>query len=169
MAMNQALIGEFDYEMANTRKTLERVPDAKFDWKPHAKSFSLGALAGHIAFIPFWARDTIQKPDFDVNPVGGHVAQPPPLKTRADVLAFFDQGVAAARAALQGASDEALMAPWSLLSGGKAIFTMPRVAVLRSMIMNHLVHHRGQLTVYLRMNDLPVPALYGPSADEGNM
>jgi uncharacterized damage-inducible protein DinB len=163
------LIGEFDHEMANTRKTLERVPDAKFDWKPHAKSFSLGALAGHIAFIPFWARDTIQKPDFDVNPAGGHVAQPPPLQNRADVLAFFDKGVAEARAALQGASDQTLMAPWSLLSGGKAIFTMPRVAVLRSMIMNHLVHHRGQLTVYLRMNDLPVPALYGPSADEGNM
>ena len=94
--------------------------------------------------------------------------QPPPMKTRADVLAFFDKGVAEARAALAGASDESLMKPWSLLSGGKTIFTMPRIAVLRSMIMNHMVHHRGQLTVYLRLNDLPVPALYGPSADESN-
>lgn len=169
MAMNQALIGEFDHEMANTRKTLERVPDAKFDWKPHAKSFSMGALAGHIAFIPCWARDTIRMPDFDVNPPGGQLAQPPPLKSRADILAFFDKGVAEARAELATVSDQSLMTSWSLLSGGKTVFTMPRVAVLRSMIMNHMVHHRGQLTVYLRMNDLPVPALYGPSADESNM
>jgi uncharacterized damage-inducible protein DinB len=169
MAMNQAMLGEFDHEMANSRKALERVPDDKFDWKPHAKSFSMGALAGHIAFIPFWARDTIQKPDFDVNPVGGQVTQPPTMKNRADVLAFFDRGVAEARAALAAASDQTLMAPWSLLSGGKAIFTMPRIAVLRSFIMNHMIHHRAQLTVYLRMNDVPVPALYGPSADEGQM
>ena len=166
MGMNQALIGEFDHEMANTRKTLERVPDAKFDWKPHTKSFSMGALAGHIAFIPHWATVTIEKPEFDVNPTGGQPMQTPPMKTRADVLAFFDKSVADARAALMAVSDQSLMVPWSLLSGGKAIFTMPRVAVLRSMIMNHMVHHRGQLTVYLRLNDVPVPALYGPSADE---
>jgi uncharacterized damage-inducible protein DinB len=169
MAMNQALIGEFDQEMANARKTIERVPDAKLDWKPHTKSFSMGALAGHIAFIPHWASLTIEKLEFDVNPVGGQPVQPPPLKTRADILAFFDKGVAEARAALMAASDQSLMTPWSLLSGGKTVFTMPRIAVLRSMIMNHLVHHRGQMTVYLRMNDVPVPALYGPSADEPNM
>jgi uncharacterized damage-inducible protein DinB len=169
MAMNQALIGEFDHEMANTRKTIERVADAKFDWKPHAKSFSMGALAGHLAFIPQWAKVTIEQPSFDVNPAGGQPVQPPPMKNRADVLAFFDSGVAATRAALLAATDENLMKPWSLLSGGKPIFTMPRIAVLRSMIFNHMVHHRGQLTVYLRMNDLPVPALYGPSADESNM
>ena len=166
MAMNQALLGEFDHEMANARKAIERVPDAKFDWKPHTKSFSMGALAGHIAFIPQWAKVTIEEPEFDVNPTGGQQVQPPSLKTRAEILAYFDKGVAEARAALANASDQNLMTSWSLLSGGKAIFTMPRVAVLRSMIMNHMVHHRGQLTVYLRMNDLPVPALYGPSADE---
>jgi len=166
MAMNQALLGEFDHEMANARKTIERVPDGKFDWKPHDKSFSMGALAGHIAFIPHWAKVTIDTPEFDVNPVGGQAPQPAPMKTRADMLAFFDKGVAEARAALAGASDQSLMTQWSLLSGGKPIFTMPRVAVLRTMIMNHMVHHRGQLTVYLRLNDLPVPALYGPSADE---
>ena len=166
MAINQSLLGEFDHEMANTRKTLDRVPDGKFDWKPHAKSFSMGALAGHVAFIPHWAKMTIEMPQFDVNPPGGQTARPPEMKTRADVLAYFDQGVAGARKALAGASDQTLMTPWSLLSGGKTIFTMPRIAVLRSMIMNHMIHHRAQLTVYLRLNDLPVPALYGPSADE---
>ena len=169
MAMNQALLGEFDHEFANARKTLERVPDAKFDWKPHAKSFSMGALAGHIAFIPHWAVETIEKPEFDVNPPGGSMTQPPPMKTRADVLTYFDKSVAEARAALAGASDQNLMTPWSLLAGGKNIFTMPRIAVLRSFIMNHMIHHRAQLTVYLRLNDLPVPALYGPSADETQM
>jgi len=168
MAMSQALIGEFDHEMANTRKALERVPDEKFDWKPHTKSFSMGALAGHLAFIPQWAKATIETPEFDVNPPGGQQVQPPPMKTRADVLAYFDKGVAEARSALLAVSDENLMKQWSLLAGGKTIFAMPRIAVLRGMIMNHMVHHRGQLTVYLRMNDLPVPALYGPSADEPN-
>jgi len=169
VAMNQALLGEFDHEFANARKTLERVPDAKFDWKPHAKSYSMGALAGHIAFIPHWAMHTIEKSEFDVNPPGGSMTQPPPMKSRADVLAFFDKGVAEARAALAGASDQSMMTPWSLLAGGKIIFTMPRIAVLRSFIMNHMIHHRGVLTVYLRLNDLPVPALYGPSADETQM
>lgn len=169
MAMSQALIGEFDHEMANTRKTLERVPDAKFDWKPHAKSFSMGGLAGHISFIPQWAKLTVELPEFDVNPPGGQPVQMPALKTRAEILAYFDKGVVEARAAILAASDESMMKQWSLLSGGKTVFAMPRVAVLRSMIMNHLVHHRGQLTVYLRMNDVAVPALYGPSADETGM
>jgi uncharacterized damage-inducible protein DinB len=166
MAMNQSLIGEFDHEMANTRRTIERVPDDKFDWKPHAKSFSLGELAGHLAFIPQWAKIVIERPQFDVNPVGGQAMQMPSLKTRAEMLALFDAGVAETRAALLAASAEKLMKTWSLLSGGKPVFTMPRVVVLRGMIMNHMIHHRGQLTVYLRMNDVPVPALYGPSADE---
>jgi uncharacterized damage-inducible protein DinB len=95
--------------------------------------------------------------------------QPPQLKTRAEVLAFFDKGVPEARAAIAAASDETMMQPWALLSGGKTVFSMPRVAVLRGMIMNHMIHHRGQLGVYLRLNDLPVPSIYGPSADEGNM
>jgi uncharacterized damage-inducible protein DinB len=169
MAINQALLGEFDHEMANTRRALERVPDAKFDWKPHTKSMSMGALASHVAFIPYWGKLTLETPTFDVNPPGGQSARPPELKTKADVLAFFDKSVPETRAAIAGASDESMMTPWSLLNGGKTIFTMPRVAVLRSMIMNHLIHHRAQLCVYLRLNDVPVPGLYGPSADEGNM
>ena len=169
MPMNQALLPEFDHEMANTRKTLDRVPDDKFDWKPHTKSMAMGTLATHVALIPEWAGMTLNTPQFDVHPVGGPEMRPPVFKTRAEVLAHFDKSAADARAALAGASDEALMTPWSLLSAGTPIFTMPRVAVLRSMIMNHMIHHRAQLGVYLRLNDIPVPALYGPSADESNM
>ena len=169
MAISQSLLGEFDHEMANARKTLERVPDGKFDWKPHSKSMSMGALAGHIAQIPSWAKMTMETPQLDVAPPGGHAMQPPELKTREQVLAFFDKSLPEARAAIAAASDQSLMAPWSLLSGGKPIFTMPRVAVLRSMIMNHMIHHRAQLGVYLRLNNIPVPAIYGPSADEGSM
>jgi uncharacterized damage-inducible protein DinB len=169
MAINQALLGEFDHEMASARKSIERVPDDKFDWKPHSKSMTMGGLASHIAMIPSWAKMTLETPQFDVNPPGGEPVQQPKLKTRAEVLAFFDQGVPAARAAIAAASDETMMQPWTLLSGGKTVFSMPRVAVLRSMIMNHMIHHRAQLGVYLRMNDIPVPAIYGPSADETGM
>jgi uncharacterized damage-inducible protein DinB len=169
MAINQSLLGEFDHEMANARKSIERVPDDKFDWKPHSKSMSMGGLAGHIAMIPTWAKMTLETQQFDVNPPGGQQMQMPQLKTRADVLAAFDQGVPAARAAIAAATDEAMMQPWALLNGGKPVFSMPRVAVLRSMIMNHMIHHRGQLGVYLRLNDIAVPAIYGPSADETGM
>jgi len=169
MAMNQALLGEFDHEMASTRKSLERVPDGKFDWKPHTKSMTMGALAAHIAFIPHWAKLTLDTPNFEVNPPGGQQARPPELKTKADVLAFFDQNVPEARAAIAAASDQSMMTPWSLLNGGKTVFTMPRIGVLRAMIMNHMIHHRAQLGVYLRLNDVPVPSIYGPSADETGM
>jgi uncharacterized damage-inducible protein DinB len=169
MAINQSLLGEFDHEMANTRKSLERVPDGKFDWKPHAKSMSMGALATHIASIPHWGKLTLETPSFDVNPPGGQRAQQPQLKSKAEVLAFFDKEVPQARAAIAAASDQSLMTQWTLLNGGKTIFSLPRVGVLRSMIMNHIIHHRAQLGVYLRLNDVPVPSIYGPSADEGNM
>src|ERR1700680_882521 len=169
MPMNQALLPEFDHEMANPRKTLERVPDGKFDWKPHTKSMAMGALAVHVASIPQWAGMTLNTPQFDVRPVGGPEARAPELHTRAEILSHFDKSTAEARAALAAASDESLMTPWSLLAAGKPIFTMPRVAVIRSMIMNHMIHHRAQLGVYLRLNDVPVPGLYGPSADEPNM
>lgn len=169
MPLNQALLPEFDHEMANTRKTLERVPDGKFDWKPHTKSMAMGALATHVASIPQWAGLTLTLPEFDVRPVGGPEARQPELHTRAEILSHFDKSTAEARAALAAASDESLMTPWSLLNAGKPIFTMPRVAVIRSMIMNYMIHHRAQLGVYLRLNDVPVPGLYGPSADEPNM
>jgi uncharacterized damage-inducible protein DinB len=169
MAINQSLLGEFDHEMASTRKSLERVPDGKFDWKPHTKSMTMGALATHIASIPHWGKLTLDTPSFDVNPPGGQQVRQPELKSKAEVLFFFDKSVPEARAAIANATDQSLMSPWSLLNGGKAVFTMPRVGVLRSMIMNHMIHHRAQLGVYLRLNDVPVPSIYGPSADEAGM
>jgi uncharacterized damage-inducible protein DinB len=169
MAISQGLLGEFDHEMANTRKSLERVPEGKFDWKPHPKSMSMGALAAHIAMIPHWGKMTLETANFDVNPPGGQPAPQPQLKSKAEVLAFFDKQVPEARAAIAGASDQALMTPWTLSNAGKPIFTLPRVGVLRAMIFNHIIHHRAQLGVYLRMNDVPVPAIYGPSADESGM
>jgi len=167
MAISRSLLGEFDQEMASARKSIERVPEGKFDWKPHQKSSTMGHLAGHIAMIPGWVKMTLETKEFDINPAGGQRQQMPQPKTKAEILAAFDQNVPAARAAIAAASDEALMQPWTLLNGGKTVFSLPRVAVLRSMVMNHMIHHRAQLGVYLRLNDVPVPAIYGPSADEG--
>lgn len=166
MALSEALLPEFDQEMAGTRKSLERVPDDKFDWKPHAKSMSLRQLTTHLALFPSWMIDTLEKTEFDYAPVGGEPYKPPAVNSAKDLLEIFDRDVPKAREALKAASDAQLMATWSLLAGGKTIFAMPRIAVLRGMVMNHLIHHRAQLGVYLRLNDVPVPALYGPSADE---
>ena len=162
MTMVDALLPEFDREMTTTRKALERVPEDKFAWKPHAKSFSLGALATHVATLPAWGRETLEESEIDI--AGG---QPPaaPL-SRAELLATFDTHVAATRSALVGRSDAELLATWTLKRGGKAIFSMPKGAVLRSFVISHLIHHRGQLSVYLRLLDVPVPSIYGPSADE---
>jgi uncharacterized damage-inducible protein DinB len=169
MAISQALLPEFDHEMASTRKTLERIPDDKFSWKPHEKSMSMGQLAVHLASVPTWGKMVMETPSLDVNPPGGSPPKQPELKTRAEILAFFDQHVPETRAALAAADDQSLLATWTLLNGGKTIFSLPRVGVLRGMIMNHLIHHRAQMGVYLRLNDIPVPSIYGPSADEGNM
>ena len=160
-----SLLPEFDLEMANTRKVLERVPEADFAWRPHAKSFSMGELAGHVASIPGWMTSTLVDDAFDVSP-GGVPASFPKAATVKEAVAMFDEGVPAARAALEAASDAAFLESWSLLASGEPLFTMPRVAVVRSFVMNHLIHHRAQLCVYLRLKDVPVPALYGPSADE---
>jgi uncharacterized damage-inducible protein DinB len=166
MALSETLLPEFDHEMAGTRKSLERVPDDKFDWKPHPKSMTMRQLTVHLVLFPSWMVDTLEKKSFDYAPVGGPPYQPPAINSRKELLEVFDRDVAKARERLKAASDAQLMETWSLLAGGKTIFSMPRVAVLRSMIMNHMIHHRAQLGVYLRLNDLPVPALYGPSADE---
>jgi uncharacterized damage-inducible protein DinB len=162
MALVDALLPEFDHEMATTRRVLERVPEDKFDWKPHAKSMTLGGLATHVATIVWWGDVTLSKPDIDLE------GQPPTkaAASRAELLALFDKNLASTRAALAGKTDAELMAPWSLKQGKQTFFTMPKAAVWRGFVMNHLVHHRAQLGVYLRMNDVPVPAMYGPSADE---
>jgi uncharacterized damage-inducible protein DinB len=167
MSISESLLPEFDLEMANTRKTLERIPDDKFDWKPHEKSFAMGALVNHLATIPSWAQPTIEQDSLDLAPPGAPPYQVVPVKSRQEALETFDKNVAAARAAIAGASDEHLFKPWTLLAGGQTIFTMPRTAVLRGFIMNHIIHHRAQLGIYLRLNDVAVPSIYGPSADEG--
>jgi uncharacterized damage-inducible protein DinB len=166
MQISDALLPEFDQEMAGTRKTLERCPEDKFDFTPHPKSFQMISLATHIVNMIGWTLDIVHKDSFDVAPVGAPPYKEEPATSSADLLAKFDRNVVAARAALAGAGDEQLMAPWSLLQGGQTYFTLPRIVCIRSFIMNHIVHHRAQLCVYLRINDIPVPALYGPSADE---
>ena len=167
MAINDAFLSEFDHEMANTRKTLERVPEDKFGWKPHPKSGTMLWLAGHVANLAGWGGFTMQSDELDIAPGGKHMDPPPPPKNRQELLDLFDKGRNDTRKALEGATDADLMKPWSLLNNGKNVFTMPKIAVIRGVVINHLIHHRGQLTVYLRLNDVPVPALYGPSADEG--
>ena len=169
MAISDALLPEFDHEMANTRKTLERVPEDKFDWQPHAKSMTMRGLTTHLSNLVSWGVHVIEKDSLDIAPVGGPPLRAKPVESVREALEAFDKSVAAARAAIQGATDEHLLKPWTLQAGGKTIFTLPRVAVLRGMLMNHMIHHRAQLGVYLRLNDVPVPPLYGPSADEGSL
>jgi uncharacterized damage-inducible protein DinB len=165
MSLSAALLPEFDQEMGKTRTTLERAPRDRFGWKPHEKSFSFMELANHLARLPGWGTWTLSTESMDLD----EFVPPPPADTPEGVLATFDRNVGEFRGALEGASDEDLLKPWTLLKGGQELLTMPRLAVLRGLILNHILHHRGQLTVYLRLNDLPVPALYGPSADETGM
>ena len=169
MAISEVLLPEFDQEMASARRTLERVPGDKFDWRPHEKSGTMLWLAGHLANIPTWATMTIGQDEMDLSPGGESPPTPEPPANVEALLATFDKNVTAARAAIAGVSDEELMKTWTLLQNGKAMLTMPKVAVLRTFVMNHLIHHRAQLGMYLRLNDLPVPSIYGPSADENPM
>jgi uncharacterized damage-inducible protein DinB len=163
MPLVDALLPEFDHEMTTTRKALERVPEERFDWKPHAKSYSLGALATHLANLPTWGTETLTKSEIDLPAV-----QPPPgaPPSKSELIAAFDRNVAAARAAMTGKTDVELLSVWSLKRGGKTLFSMPKTAVMRSFVLSHMIHHRAQLGVYLRLLDVPVPATYGPTADE---
>lgn len=166
MPMNQAFLTEFDREMATTRKFLERVPENKFDWAPHPKSMKLGDLASHLTHMPGWLEFTFAQDELDVAP-GGKQMPMNKGKNRQEVLAMFDKSVAAGRAALAAATDDAhWIQPWALKANGQTMFSMPRVAVVRTFVLNHSIHHRAQLGVYLRLNDIPVPSTYGPSADE---
>ena len=167
MAISDLLLPEFDQEMANTRRVLERVPDSKFGWKPHEKSWSMGELASHIANMIGWGDTTMNETKFDVTSVSPDQMNRA-AKSQAELLSWFDANVKKVRQSL-AKSDADYFVPWSLTRGSQVMFTMPRVACIRSFVMNHVIHHRAQLTVYLRLNNIPVPALYGPSADEGNM
>ncbi len=166
MPINQMFLGEFDHEMVSTRKTLERIPEDKLQWQPHQKSMTLGRLASHLADIPGWIEHTFAEDHLDINPPGGQNPETTQCTTRQQMLDIFDRNVTKGRAALAAATDDQFQKPWSLLNGGKNVFTLPRAAVLRGFVMNHLIHHRAQLGVYLRLNDVPVPSVYGPSADE---
>ena len=166
MSLSQALLPEFDREMANTRKVLERVPGDKLDWKAHEKSNTIGWVAMHLADIPGWVQMTLGQDSLDLAPPGAEPYRAPAVEPVPAILERFDKNVAAGRAVLAAAKDEDFAKPWSLLRGGTVLFTMPRGVVLRSFVLSHIIHHRAHLCVYLRLNDVPVPGLYGPSADE---
>ncbi len=166
MSMAQAMLEQFKKEAAGTRRMLERVPFDKAEWAPHEKSMTLGRLAGHIAEMPGWGASILTTDEFDMAPPDGEPYTPPVHESIDDVLATFDQGVSAIEAALPGVADEAFGEHWSLKSGGEEVMGGPRGALFGNMVTNHIIHHRGQLTVYLRLCDVPVPGMYGPSADE---
>lgn len=162
MPFGQALLPEYDEEMKNTRKILELVPENQFDYKPHQKSMPLGRLASHIAELPGWTMSVLNEDVFEVK----QGQKPFVAGSRQELLEKFDQSVSQGRKQIAGATDEHLAKIWSLIFAGKPVFSMPRTQVVRSMMMNHMIHHRAQLGVYLRLNEVEIPGMYGPSADE---
>ena len=163
--IRQGLLPEFEQEWANTRKLIAAAPEAKGAWKPHAKSMSLGDLAMHLASILTWVPATLKATELDLAPPRQPEKMPPKFVSMADTLQTFDENLAVARACLAGASDADWMVPWTLKKSDVPLFTLPRVACVRSFVMNHMIHHRGQLSVYLRLCDVPLPSMYGPTAD----
>jgi len=162
MHLNEPILMELAHEMANTRKTLERVDEAKFGWKPHAKSMTYGRLASHLAEIPGWLTAIVTMDVLDMQ----SSQAPFDAKSSQELLKTFDEGLAQATAALKTATNEQLMGDWEMTMDGNPFIKLPRMVVIRTWVLSHSIHHRGQLSVYLRLNDAPVPALYGPSADE---
>ena len=162
MAINDGFIGELKHEAATTRKILERIPAEKFDWKPHEKSMAMGRLAIHVADMFSWFPGTLEMDGLDF--AKGY--DEPKAATAEELVALLDKNAAAAEESLKRSDDANFMKTWTLRNGEQVLLQMPKIAVLRGMVMNHIVHHRGQLSVYLRINDIPVPAMYGPSADE---
>ncbi len=167
--ISQSLLPEFDMEMASTRKLLALVPESNPEFRPHPKSMTLSRLAGHVAEMPMWAVMTLGQDELDMRPNGIRVADAYTFSTQAAALAVFDENLAKARALLAGTSDADMMRIWSLKDNGKTLLAMPKVAVMRGFVMNHMIHHRAQLGVYLRMNEVPLPGMYGPSADNPGM
>jgi uncharacterized damage-inducible protein DinB len=168
MRMTDLFLAELDREAAGTRRVLERVPEGRNDWKPHEKSMSLGRLATLVATMPSWITMMVRQNELDLRPPGGAGYQPHELRTSPELVETHNGHVAQAREALANTNDEHLMTTWRFLVGGRLVSELPRYIMLRDSVFNHLAHHRGQLTVYLRLNDVPVPAIYGPSADEGS-
>jgi uncharacterized damage-inducible protein DinB len=165
MAFADALLPEFDHETGLTRRLLERVPNDKFGWTPHERSMTLGRLAAHVAEVLTWLPETVYKSEINWDTSAPHETKT--CATRADVLTFFDQSRDAARRALAATSDAELLQPWTFKKDGQVVFSQPKIGVIRGMVMNHMIHHRAQLGVYLRLQNVSLPAMYGPSADEG--
>jgi len=166
--MNYAatILPDFDREMANTRKVLERVPEDKLDWQIHPKSHTIGWNANHLAEIAGWVEGALTAPSWDIAPIGGEPYQAPKLTSRQGIFDLFDRNVAAARKAIAVVQDDQMTQSWSLLNAGTPFFTISRATMLRSFVLNHLIHHRAILCVYLRLNNIPVPGMYDPSGDE---
>ena len=165
MKMTDQFVAQLDSEAPRTRRTLEQVPEMRDDWKPHDKSMPLGRLAMLVAQMPSWISLVLNRDELDVAPAAGSNIDQTPLRTPQELVRAHDKGVADARAALEKTTEDNLMKPWRLLARGKVVNESPRHVVLRDTFM-HLSHHRGQLTVYLRLNNAKVPAIYGPSADD---
>jgi uncharacterized damage-inducible protein DinB len=164
MPIAEAFLPEFDHETAMTRALLQRVPEARADWKPHMDSMSLGALAQHIANLSYcWAPMTLRQTEFDINPPNGAANPAPQFESTVKLLNIYDEGVKKVRSLLLTTSDPEFMVPWTLKSEGRRLFSLPRAAAFRSLVLNHAVHHRGQLSVYLRLLDIPLPGMYGPT------
>jgi len=166
MSIGTDLLPEFTQEMAGTRKTLERFPEDKLDWKVHPKSNTLGWVVAHLAEIPGWVEGMFAQDVWDIHPVGSEPYKSPVVTSKDQILGLFDANAASATATLNTASDEATGQSWSLLYGGKVLMTMPRLAVVRRFVINHTIHHRAFLCVYLRLNGVEVPGLYDPSGDD---
>jgi len=165
MSLSDSLLPSFDQVMAGTRQLLESIPDDRLDWKPHAKSYSIGELGSHLANIPTWAVATLEADSLDVAADGDGAPGQPNYASSGEMVAALDENAAAARAAVEDASDETLLGDWTLLVAGEEKFTVPKIGVLRTFILEHMIHHRGQLTVYLRLLDVPVKSTFGPTAD----
>jgi uncharacterized damage-inducible protein DinB len=163
MSIRDSLLPDLDQELAATRRVLERVPDAALDWRPHERSYALGGLATHIANIPYWGEAILDRAFYDLAQSGPPRAA---LPSRAEVLATFDRHAGHVRKRLLESSDAELAAPWELRKGPHLLMVMPRLTALRRFMLHHLIHHRGQLTVYLRLQNVPLPPIYGPTADE---
>ncbi|EAQ82705.1 DinB family protein [Blastopirellula marina] len=166
MTIAESLLPEFDEEMSLTRKTLEAIPNDKLDWKPHKKSNTIGWNANHLADIPNWIEFMLDHDSLDIAPVDGPAWKSPSLESIEEILALFDKNVATARAVLAKTPDDVFAQDWAFMMGGQVMFTMTKGATLRKWALSHMIHHRATVRVYLRMNDIPVPGVYGPSGDE---
>ncbi len=165
----QQTVMQFDHIVAGCRAMLEAVPDDRLDWRPHDKSWTLGELATHVAMIPNWTTPTLTMSEFDIDPEGGGPPQNPVLKSSAELVAALEESVAGARETIEATSDETFGSSWTMKVGGEDRFSMPKAVVMRSFILDHLIHHRAQLGVYLRLLDVPVPQMFGPTADYPDM